>query len=253
MGDAAPDRSAANPQLRPIALITQDCTMKTLLKTLLLSLAACASSSSASVATTSERDTSAAAPGSALAAATALAGHYSGMSAMYFVDVDGTVKQRRTFTEDIDGRNPVLQDGKAFISVTDTQTYDDGTPPKTVTWTEGFYVNADGTPGAHYFHVAIPNVTLPDTVEQPLAGTNGAATFDVDATFSADDLGFAGKDVTYAKQTYVKNVVTNGAVETDVVTEVTTIEWKDATGALQTKQFVSMNGTQSRTLPSPAY
>jgi hypothetical protein len=186
---------------------------------------------------------------SALDAATSLVGTYTGASTTYFVDADGTVKRQCAFSEQIEARDPVLRDGKAFVSVTDIQTYDSdkcGDTTKRIHWTEGFYVNADGSAGAHYFLVEIPNVPASETIERSIGG--GGITFDSDATYTVDQLGFAGKNVTYAKQTYVKNVVTNGLVETDVITQFSTVSWKAASGAIETMQFISLNGYQTRTL-----
>jgi hypothetical protein len=193
---------------------------------------------------TSEGTTNASAdtvtPDSPLARATQIAGHYIGESTAYRVDANGDVVVAYTFHEDITATNPELKDGRAFVHVTDVIT---GTTPQS--WTEGFLVNADGSVGSRYFLMDKPGST--DVIEVPIA--NGGATFQTEFYVGEENaLGFGGKDIVYKKHTTVKNTITSGNVETDVISRVTTVSWKEADGTTQTKSFVSMNGYQSRTL-----
>ena len=186
-------------------------------------------------------------PGSALDAAKALVGTYTGKSTNYRIDGQGGIQPTSWFTETIKAENPVQQDGKAFVSATDEMTFSNG-GTGTYHWQEGFYVNPDGSAGKHYFVYQIPNVPPQETIEIPLAEI-GAVTFDNDVQdYELKELGFADKEVTFKKHSTVKNTVTVGSLETDVITRFTTISWKDAAGAIQTRQFVSRNGTQSRTI-----
>jgi hypothetical protein len=188
--------------------------------------------------TSTSADTTADSP---LARATEIAGHYTGESTAYRVDENGNVVQAYTFHEDITATNPEMKDGRAVVHVSDTITG----LPHPQTWTEGFFVNADGSTGARFFLMDNPGST--EVIEVPIA--NGGATFQTDFYPGEENaLGFGGKDIFYKKHTTVKNTVTSGTTETDLISRVTTISWKDASGAPQTKSFVSMNGYQSRTI-----
>jgi hypothetical protein len=186
---------------------------------------------------------------SALDAVKALIGTYTGESQLYALDANGSVQPTIHFHESIVVGEPVEQNGKAFAPVEDTMTYSDPhIPQQKIEWNEGFYVNPDGTAGAHYFRTTMPPSPA-DVIEMPIGGE--AVTFDADVTkvpYILEGLGFSGKDrtVTYAKQTTVKNVVKSATTETDVITQFSTVIWTDAAGASHTSQFVSLNGYQSR-------
>jgi len=182
----------------------------------------------------------------ALAAAKSIVGVYSGSSTIYGFDAHDSLQPVFQFSEVIEAKDPTVQNGRAFVSVTDTMTFPGG-GHTTIPWTEGFHVNPDGTAGARYFAYQIPNVPAEETLENALNPTS--ATFDTDVSDrDIQQLGFSGRNVTYKKHTTVKQVVTNGNVETDVITRFTMISWKDAAGAQRSRQFVSMTGFQTRTL-----
>ena len=177
-----------------------------------------------------------------LAAARSLVGHYTGGSTVYGINAAGEIEKKYSFTEDITATDPQVKDGLAFVNVVDLISG----VPFPIKWTEGFHLDARGSIGARYFLPEMPGAV--ETVEKDLAEA-GSATFETDLRPNEEaELGFGGRDILYKKHTTIKNVVTSGNSETHVITRLTTITWKDAAGAIQTKTFVSMNGTQERKL-----
>jgi gamma-glutamylcysteine synthetase len=61
-------------------------------------------------------------------------------------------------------------------------------------------------------------------------------------------LGINSSNVIVAKNFVVKSLVVENKIETQNISQTTTLVWKDANGVIQSRQFVSMVGIHRRTL-----
>ena len=175
---------------------------------------------------------------SALAAAGKIAGSYTGNWAIYGV-VDGNVVMKSKWTDVLTATEPVQSPGRAFVSVTDDMTFADGSV-KTTKFEEGYFVNADGTAGERFYELNGSAVVFRKLTD------NDWAFYTVPSEEELRFLGFDPKTVLSASHITVKTTTLQANTETDHVTRITTVQWKDAAGSIMSIQFVSMNGTHAR-------
>jgi hypothetical protein len=113
-----------------------------------------------------------------------------------------------------------------------------------------FKILSDGTAGDHYFtykNYYTGNVT--ETVENELGPNLWSYDSPVDLKNYAA-AGISSDNVIYAKCFTVKSLAVEGKVETQTVSQTTTLIWKTGDGSIQSKQFVSMHGVHKKILPS---
>ncbi len=177
---------------------------------------------------------------SALAAAKKIAGNYTGSWALYGV-VDGNVVIKSRWTDVLTATEPVQDSGRAFVKVTDVMTFSDGSA-RTSKFEEGYLANADGAAGDRFFELNGSTVVF-----RKLTDNNWAFSTVPDEN-ELRFLGFDPRTVLSASHITVKTTTLQGNTDTDHVTRVTTVQWKDAAGALMSMQFVSMNGSHTRTI-----
>lgn len=179
-----------------------------------------------------------------LEAASALVGAYSGSWEAFGLDANGDVVSKSTWTDEVVAANPVVTKDRAYVTVTDTLSISGG-GMFAVNFEEGFLLAPDGGVGDHYF-----TYQGTDVIERPI----GAFTYAYETEVSSYDLpqiGIAAEDVVWAKHATTRVVTRAEGVDTDWITRVTTIQWKDAQAKVQGKQFVSMRGTHTRPSPKP--
>ena len=177
--------------------------------------------------------------GSALDEAKKIEGAYTGSWALYGV-VDGNVVIKSRWTDVLTATEPVQNPGRAFVNVTDVMTFADGSL-KTSRFQEGYFANADGTAGDRFYEMNGSTVVFRKLTD------NDWAFYTVPNEGELRFLGFDPKAVISASHMTVKATTFQGGGSTDHVTRVTTVQWKDAAGTLMSIQFVSMNGSHTRT------
>jgi hypothetical protein len=171
-------------------------------------------------------------------AAAKIAGKYSGHWALYGV-ADGKVVEKASWTDTLTATNPTRAAGKAYVDVTDLMTFPDGTT-RTSTFQEGYLESADGSVGERFY-----DIHGQKTLFRKLTDNDWSYQSGVDAG-ELWFLGFNPKTVVTASHVAVKSTTLEGNVDTDHVTRVTTIQWRDVDGSLKSVQFVSMKGEHTR-------
>jgi hypothetical protein len=176
---------------------------------------------------------------SALDAAKRISGKYTGQWKMYGI-AGGLVVEKASWTDVLEASDATESKGKAFVEVTDVMTFRDGTT-RTTKFIEGYVANADGSAGDRFYEIQgkttfFKKLTDRDWVYQ--------ATPDPGELWF---LGFDPKDVISASHVATKTTTYEGNLDTDHVTRLTTIQWRDTSGSTQTTQFISMKGAHART------
>jgi hypothetical protein len=191
----------------------------------------------------------------AIDAINSLAGSYTGHWDMYDLGNNGQVKLSRSWDDQINltnpqiGIDPFVNQQRAFGVVTNTITYTipSGIPTITMQFTEGFKIQEDRTTGQHYFTFADRTGKVTETLENQIGPNLWQYESSVDlANYST--LGINNENIIYAKNLSVKSITVEGNIELQNVAQTTTLVWKDASGIIQSKQFVSMNGVHKRIL-----
>jgi hypothetical protein len=176
---------------------------------------------------------------SAFDAVSQLVGTYRGEWTLYGIDATGQIVAKSSWTDVMEAKDPVLEDGKAFVHTRDVMSFANG-QSFTLESTEGYLVNRDGTAGERYYLLQGTPV-----IERQLSA--GCWAFEVAS--SQQELASIGfSNVIQANHVMVKTVRADGKVEIDSVTRVTTVTWKDGDGNVQTRQFVSLQGVHRREL-----
>jgi hypothetical protein len=175
---------------------------------------------------------------SALDAAKKIAGKYMGTWTMFGM-ADGKVVEKAGWTDVLTAANPTQGDGKAFVEVSDVMTFADGTT-RTSTFHEGYVTNPDGTAGDRFYEINGKPLYFKKLTDNDWAVQG-----------SPDEgelwfMGFNAKAVVSASHVTMKTTTYEGDLDTDHVTRVTTVQWKDVDGKLKTDQFVSMKGEHTR-------
>lgn len=176
---------------------------------------------------------------SALDAASKIAGTYTGQWSMYGL-ADGHVVEKASWTDRLEAGHSVEDHGRAYVEVTDTMTFANG-QTRTSKFIEGYSAKPDGSAGDRFYEIGgtathFKKLTERDWVYQ--------------ATPDPGELWFLGvnpQDVVFASHVTTKTTTFEGPIDTDHVTRLTTIQWKDADGKIHSTQFVSMKGEHART------
>jgi hypothetical protein len=176
---------------------------------------------------------------SAFDAAKKIAGKYNGAWTMYGL-ADGKVVEKASWTDVLTAANPTQRDGQAFVEVSDVMTYADGTT-RTSNFHEGYVTHPDGSAGERFYEINgkpfyFKKLTDNDWSFQGVP-SEGELWF----------MGFNAKSVVSASHVTIKTTTYQGDIDTDHVTRVTTVQWKDSDGTLKSTQFVSMKGEHTRT------
>lgn len=182
--------------------------------------------------------TSAHAGSPAFEAAKKITGKYTGSWTMYGIE-NGNVVEKSSWTDTLIAANPIEENGRAFVEVSDVMTYPDGST-RTSVFHEGYYANSDGSVGERFYEIFGQAIVF-----KKLTANDWA----YQATPAAGELAFLGfdsKSVISASHVAVKSTTYEGGIDTDHVTRLTTVQWKDATGKIRTVQFVSMKGEHVR-------
>ncbi len=171
-------------------------------------------------------------------AAKKIAGTYTGKWAMYGVQ-NGAVVQKSSWTDVLTAANPTEGKGRAFVDVSSVMTYPDG-KTRTSVFQEGYFENSDGSVGDRFYEIQGQTVIFkrltPNDWTYQVTPNEGELWF----------LGFDPKTVISASHVAAKTTTYEGGIDTDHVSRLTTVQWKDANGAIQTIQFVSMKGEHTR-------
>jgi hypothetical protein len=175
---------------------------------------------------------------SALDTAQKITGKYLGQWTMYGVAA-GQIVEKAAWTDVLEAGKATESNGRAFVEVTNVMTFLDG-KTLTVAFIEGYTANADGTAGDRFYEIQGKTTLFKRLTDNDWAYQTtpdpGELWF----------LGFNPKDVLSASHVTTKTTTYEGDLETDHVTRLTTIQWKDADGKIKSMQFVSMKGTHTR-------
>ncbi len=183
------------------------------------------------------------APITALDAAQALVGKYAGKWELFGPGPDKeTIVLKATWQDELTCSNPVLKDGRAFVTVSDIMDFGNGRT-FTVNFEEGFFVKADGGAGDRYFAI---DTYAQVTVERELS----PEVWWFETPVSTQDMysmGFDPQTVLAATHATIKTVTRQGSRETEWVNRISTLLSKDTSGVVQVRQFVSLKGFHTRT------
>jgi hypothetical protein len=179
----------------------------------------------------------AAATPSALDATKALAGNYKG----HFdtIGPDGTVVS--SWDDTVTAENPVLDKDRAYVTVHDTMTFKDG-PTVPVTFLEGFLANPDGSAGDHFFDLGQFGGVEIEHALTPTLSVISNLIDDMDLTAMHID----PKSVVSQNNATIRSVVEHDGQHDELITRVTTLLYRDASGKPTEIQFVSMGGHHAR-------
>jgi hypothetical protein len=171
-------------------------------------------------------------------AAKKIAGKYTGTWTMYGIE-NGKVARKAAWTDVLTAGNPTEEKDRAFVQVSDVMTFTDGTT-RTSNFIEGYISNADGSVGDRFYDLGGTTTHFKQLTQNDWSYQ--ATPADGELWF----LGFDPKTVVSASHVAIKTTTFDGSLDTDHVTRMTTIQWKDATGALKSTQFVSLQGEHRR-------
>lgn len=170
-----------------------------------------------------------------------LIGSYSGSWDFFGIDAQGAVVKKYSMTDTAQASDPKVQGARAFVTVRDQMQVQGR--EFAVEFHEGFFVKPDGSVGERYFEMYGQTV-----VEYPLGERAWSYQTPVRPQ-ELEQMGFRRADVVSAVHTTVKTEVVNGRTETQMVTRLTTVQWKDSAAHVKALQFVSMSGVHTRELP----
>lgn len=164
-----------------------------------------------------------------------LLGKWVGEWQMWRVDAAGAVVPGMKWHDTMIASEPTRAPGRLFIKTVDEMTFDGVVgSPRTFTGTEGWYLNDDGTLGAHYVESFGRESRM-----VPLRADCESAIDDVPPQELAQ-MGFP-KGAT-GTHVLVKVVVAETGGETHRITRITTARWPTADGSERHLQFVSLQG-----------
>ena len=176
---------------------------------------------------------------SALDAATKITGKYAGEWTMFGLE-NGVVVQQAKWNDVLIAETPTQGNGLAFVNVTDNMIFADGTN-RISKFQEGYFSNVDGSVGDRFYEIMGNKVLFKRLSESD---------WSFQATPSAwelSSLGFNPKNVVFASHVTTKTTTYDGLIDTDHVTRITTIQWKDSEeGIPKSLQFVSLSGYHTR-------
>ncbi len=168
----------------------------------------------------------------------AMAGSYTGSWTMYGIDETGNIIKKFSWNDTMEAVNPIIKDGRAYVSVENKQKFSENSPPQIFKGTEGYFLNKDGSLGDYYYEMF-------GQVFKMLPLDKNTWTYTMPANpGELSMLGFS--NVSYGNHVFIKVVTKEKDTEIHRVTRVSTIGWKDKKGAVQWKQFISLQGYHKR-------
>ena len=174
----------------------------------------------------------------AIAAAAKIAGVYIGEWEVYGPEKAGKSNLLASWTDSLVAKDPILENGKAFVTVTDAMHFKNGIVYNRK-FTEGYLVNADGSIGSRYFEL---NGII--VLESPLGADTWAFETKVDPS-ELKEMGFDPIFVIFAKHITNKAVTKYKGQETEWITRTTTVLLRE-NEQVSTIQFLSMKGHHTR-------
>ena len=175
---------------------------------------------------------------SALDATKRIAGKYTGQWSMFAFN-DGKVVERAACTDVLIASHVTEDNERAYVEVIDVMTFPDGST-RTSKFIEGYYANSDGSAGDRFYEIQ-GKITIFKKLSE-----NDWAYYAQPETGELWFLGFNPKDVISSSHIATKTTTYEDKIDTDHVTRVTTVQWKDANGTTQTSQFISLKGQHRR-------
>lgn len=220
--------------------------MKILLKSMLLCLATACSIAPQSP--SKALDAKSGGAESALEMTKKIAGVYIGKWASYGLSEDGSIVVTQSWTDVLTAKDPVEEEGRAYLTGTDEMKFDAGFNYTSV-FKEGYLKNPDGSVGSHF-------VSYGDDLTKYIQLDGSTSTYTKVLTKEElDRLGFSEKHVLSASSTTVKTETLDpNGIEEHFVSTLSTVQWQEsATGAgeVKTLQFVSFKGSHKKQLAAP--
>ena len=166
-----------------------------------------------------------------------LSGTYAGSWQTYALDRSGRIAAQAAWVDTMFARDPVEEPGRTYVITTDNMTFSGGRiPPMRVTGREGYLRNPDGSWGEYFVE------SMGQTTQMRRIATD---TWVAVSSATPRELVALGDDAS-ARHVLVKVVSTENGVETHRISRVTTVHWRDASGALRAAQYVSLQGEHRR-------
>lgn len=172
-------------------------------------------------------------------AAAKIVGTYRGEWKMFGRDAAGLIVEKSAWSDELIAANLTDLKDRAYVEVEDTMTFADGTK-RVSKFHEGFFANADGSAGDRFYEIA------GDIVIFKKLDPNNWSFLTAPSSGELSWMGFALGEVLGATNVTIKSTTYEGAIDTDNVSRITTVQLKDASGAIRVLQFTSMQGYHNR-------
>lgn len=169
-----------------------------------------------------------------------LAGKYKGTWKMFGLNEKGEIVKKIAWTDIVVASNPVVKDGRAYVTVEDSMTFEGSSSSQKMLFKEGYILNKDGSLGDYFFEINNRTLRMKKLETDVWAYTMQANPQEMVM------LGFS--NVVHSKHVVIKVVAWENGVETHRISRVTTISWKDKKGQINHKQFISFQGVHQRQL-----
>lgn len=174
----------------------------------------------------------------ALEATQRIAGKYTGEWTMFALE-NGAVVEKVKWTDALVAENPTQDSDGAHVDVTDIMKFSDGSS-RVSKFQEGYYAKEDGSVGDRYYEIMGQRISFKKLTDNDWTFQNTPSSWELPS------LGFDPKTVISASHVTTKTTTYDGNIDTDHVIRITTIQWRDANGAVRSEQFVSMKGYHTR-------
>lgn len=175
---------------------------------------------------------------SALGEVSKLVGQYAGHWVMYGI-VNNQIAPIARWSEVLVVKNPKLQAGRAVVEVENTKTIKDGRT-ETLKYIEGYFATEDGSVGERFIEIEGKLLHI-----KKLNDTNWSY-YSEPSSEELKQLGFEPEQVLSASHVTVRTLTSVGKRETAHITRVTTVQWRDTSGLIQSPQFLSLMGVVFR-------
>lgn len=167
-----------------------------------------------------------------------LVGVYKGAWSMFGPNEGGEIVKKMSWTDTIKASNPVVKDGKAYVTIIDTMNFEGGIPAQKMSGTEGYFLNKDGSLGDYFFELNGKISRMKKLEDNIWVYTIPSDQMEMRM------LGFS--NIVTSKHVMIKVVTWENGVETHRVSRVSTVIWKDKKGHKQRKQYISLQGMHKR-------
>ena len=168
----------------------------------------------------------------------ALAGTYTGSWSMFGLDQEGTIVKKMSWTDVLEAQNPVVKDGRAYVTTIDNMVFEGNIPPQKVTGKEGYVLNEDGSLGDYFMEMAGQTLKMIKIDQDVWIYTSPVNPYE----YSIMGL----TNVLFAKHVLVKVITREDEVETHRISRVTTVHWTGKENKEQWIQFISLQGIHRR-------